>query len=200
MDPLVEEGIPKQDGAKNYWSNIMRFVDPALDWAEFGVATGASARMLYGFLPKGREFFLFDTFTGLPKDWVRAKEPIVDGVNAVMTPRGTFDCEGKAPAFADPRVKVVKGLFEDTIPEWEYDKQLGFIHVDCDLASSARTVLFGLGERIRKGTVIAFDEFFDGPNTHGCEVDAFRDYVKEKKVKFGYIGGIGTNMVSVVIL
>ena len=65
------------------------------------------------------------------------------------------------PVFSDKRVKVVKGLFEDTIT----DIPLGFVHIDCDIYESTRTVLSNIN--VTKGTIILFDELWgygDGPN------------------------------------
>jgi hypothetical protein len=39
---------------------------------------------------------------------------------------------------------------------------IGLIHIDSDLYSSARTILFGLNERIVPGTVLVFDELYLG--------------------------------------
>lgn len=71
---------------------------------------------------------------------------------------------GKVPPLAF-NVVPVRGLFMDTIPLWKslVEGALSFVHIDCDLYSSTRSVLMGLNDRIVPGTILAFDELF--PNT-----------------------------------
>ena len=70
---------------------------------------------------------------------------------------------------------LYKGLFRDTIPHFLTDHKtpLSFIHIDCDLYSSAKDVLFGLNEKIIPGTVLLFDEFLRGEN------NAFNEWINE---------------------
>lgn len=199
VDEGMKVGIPVNDDRPAYWVNVMRFVDMSLDWAEFGTACGKSAKVLLESLPKDKKFYLFDSFKGLPTDWVRTKERVLkDGMKGRFTRKGAFACE--VPVFEDKRVEIVQGWYKDTVAQWEHPEQLGLIHMDCDLTQSTTEVLYGLGDRIGKGTVIAFDEYFDAPYQHGSEFDAWHDYVIDKKVKFGYIGGLGKTKAAVVVL
>ena len=69
----------------------------------------------------------FDVFTGLPETW------------RTGFPAGEFAQE--PPDI--PGATVVAGLFEDTLPAFlaETDEAIAFVHVDCDLYSSTKTVL-----------------------------------------------------------
>jgi hypothetical protein len=109
-------------------------------WAEFGVWKGASAFFFLRNLPEDGRLFLFDSFEGLPEFWND-------------NPPGAFACD--IPDFNDPRVIIKKGWFEDTLPVQEV---FDFVHIDCDLYSSTKTVLDRID--VRKGTIILFDELW----------------------------------------
>lgn len=114
-------------------------------WAEFGTASGTSARDLLSVLPSDGVLYLHDSWKGLPEDWDKGEK--------VMS-RGTF--AGDVPNLGDPRCVMRVGLFADTLP---YDfGPFGLLHIDSDLYSSARTVLFGCDNSIVTGTVVMFDE------------------------------------------
>ena len=113
-------------------------------WAEFGVADGCSARDLLDVLPPDGHLFLHDTFDGLPEVWDKGNKIWQAGAFRSRPPRL-------------PRTTIRRGLFADTLP---YDfGPLGLVHVDCDLYSSARDVLFGVDRNMVPGTVLVFDEF-----------------------------------------
>jgi hypothetical protein len=100
---------------------------------------------------------LFDSFEGLPEDW--------NGNKA-----GSHKAEA-VPEWDDPRIETVPGWFEDTLP---VDEVLGFVHIDCDLYSSTKTVL----ERINvvPGTVILFDELFGYEGHEEHELKALSEW------------------------
>jgi hypothetical protein len=77
-------------------------------YLEFGVAEGESLRYWSNLLrdPDAR-LHGFDSFEGLPSNWLATHK------------RGTFSTAGRMPVFDDPRVKLFKGWFEDTIPAYE---------------------------------------------------------------------------------
>lgn len=62
-----------------------------------------------------------------------------------------------------------------------------FMHVDCDLYASARTVFHPLKPRIEPGTVIVFDEYFNYPNRQEHEFKAFREYIGEEGKSYEYL-------------
>jgi predicted O-methyltransferase YrrM len=120
-------------------------------WAEFGVGDGTSARFFLDALPSDGRLHLFDSWKGLPDHWYANKGA------------GYFG-DLEPPVFADKRVRMHKGFFEETLP-LKSKSPFGLVHVDCDIYSSTKTVL----ERVRvtKGTIMLFDELFgygSGPN------------------------------------
>jgi len=123
-------------------------------WAEFGVERGHSAFFLSHYLPDDGKFFLFDSFEGLPEDWALSDDNI--------RPGNLWACQ--PPEFDDPRLIVVPGWFEDTLPHKAMTGPLGLVHIDCDLYSSTKTVLEWIDDQIVPGTVILFDELWGYPN------------------------------------
>ncbi len=87
-------------------------------------------------------------------------------------------------------MELVKGWFEDTLPEFvsKHSEKCSFIHIDCDLYSSTKTIFKFLNEKIEKGTVIVFDEFFNYPGWKNGEFKAFMEFIELNHMKFEYIG------------
>jgi hypothetical protein len=118
---------------------------------EFGVHEGFTINRIAQFV--GDEtVFGFDSFEGLPETWsLNNHKTLEQGHFAVET----------LPKVA-PNVQLVRGWFDASIPKWqeEHTDTVKFIHIDCDLYSSAKTVLSLLNKQIVLGTVIVFDEFY----------------------------------------
>lgn len=140
---------------------------------EFGVFHGESINFLASLTTN--TIHGFDSFEGLPEDW---------------TPdhlRGTFALE--TMPHVEPNVVLHKGWFEKTLPCFvkEHPEDISFIHVDCDLYSSTKTVFHYLMDQIKPGTVIVFDEYFNYPNWQENEFAAFQEFVKERQLHYQYL-------------
>lgn len=149
LDPIY---VGQPDGA-NYEQSIQKHLvasshETAFDglWCEFGVKEGRSLQWLIDEHPE-QPIHAFDSWQGLPEDWDHGT-----GVVASMA------CDPpKVPA----HVHLHKGWFKDTVPEWRktHTGPISFLHMDADIYSSTREVLFELNTQIRPGTIIVFDEF-----------------------------------------
>jgi O-methyltransferase len=150
--------------------------DEAVDYLEFGVFQGDSIRQWVRLNQhKDSRFFGFDSFEGLPQDW-RAGQA-----------KGHFDVAGALPQIDDPRVKFVKGWFEDTIPSFARDfsaKNRLLLHLDADLYGSTMLALVHLGRFMSKGTLLIFDEFYDREH----EFKALMDWQKIYRKSFRIVG------------
>jgi len=158
--------------------SITRAIGHPGSYAEFGVAEGVSAVMILELMPANRLLHLFDWYQGLP-------EPLED-----IAPAGKFATDGP-PDLKDERVALHNGLFADTLPnfiETERMMPFAFMHIDCDLYSSATEVLNLLNKFIMPGTVIQFDDYFGFKNWDQHEYKAWREYADKHEVKFSYIG------------
>jgi len=158
-------------------NRAIRLMDTAKEGlvCEFGVATGRTINHIARKLPT-KTIFGFDSSEGLPEDWR-------DGL-----PKGTY-ARSTMPRVRD-NVRLVKGLFRDTLPDFlaKNDGPALFLHVDCDLYSSTRTVLDLFQERIGPGTVIVFDEYFNYPGWQDGEFKAFREFCEKNGRTFEYAG------------
>jgi len=149
---------------------------PAGAILEFGVAGGRSITVLAK-AADGRVVHGFDSFEGLPEDW-----------SGHMERRGAFGRKGALPK-VPANVRLHKGWFKDTIGGWlaANPEKIAFLHVDCDIYSSTRDVLWSLRERLQVGSVVVFDEYFNYPNWRRHEARALKEFVDEFGVRYRYI-------------
>lgn len=146
------------------------------DWAEFGVYMGDCARLMHKSLPASSSLHLFDSFDGLPEDWIG------------KWGKGAFAIEeASIPAFSDSRVKVVRGLFADSLPRYfgPNADPLAFIHMDADLYTSTLDALQLCNSLIVPGTVILFDEYV--MDERDDEHHALIKWASERDRQFTYL-------------
>ena len=64
---------------------------------------------------------------------------------------------------------------------------IAFVHIDCDLYSSTKTIFDLLTDRLIPGTIIVFDEYFNYPNWENHEFKAFQELVAQRKLAYTYL-------------
>ena len=131
---------------------------------EFGVFTGTTLRIIADTRKGQGGIYGFDSFEGLPEAW------------RTGAPKGTFAVD------ALPQVdgaELVKGWFDQSLPSFldTHPGPVDFLHVDCDLYSSTRTVLDLVGPRLGPGSVVLFDEFFNYPGWQQHEYKAWLEFL-----------------------
>ena len=149
-------------------------------WLEFGVASGLTVNYISKHTTEN--VYGFDSFEGLPEKWR-------DGFE-----KGFFTREGGLPPVNDT-VVLVKGLFEDTLPDFikTHGKKVSFVHIDVDLYSSTKCILDNIKNYIDDGCVIIFDELVNYPGfQENGELKAFYEFITENKVDYEWIGMDGT--------
>lgn len=157
----------------------------SLTYLEFGVASGASLRsVMHRFTHPTSKFFGFDSFEGLPESW----NPHLQA----SFPKGTFTQGGDMPFVDDSRAEIVKGLFQNTLPQFSATGAIGgprphLVHYDADLYSSTLFVLSTLWH-ILPEYFFVMDEFpYD-------EVVALRDFVQSYPVAVTFLAEAGDKM------
>jgi predicted O-methyltransferase YrrM len=153
---------------------------------EFGVYEGRTLGVIAS-SRRNQEVFGFDSFRGLPEDWRSG------------LPAGTF-ATGNLPDI--PGAELVVGMFADTLPDFlaDHPGPVSFLHVDADLYSSTVTIFKHVGPRLRPGSVIVFDEYFNYPGWQRHEHRAWQEFVATSALEFEYVAYTGNNeQVAVVI-
>ncbi len=143
-------------------------------YLEFGVRGGGSVNHIAR-MNRRRTIHGFDSFEGLPEAWT-----------GWTMDKGAMGGEGVPDVESNVRLEI--GWFDDTLPAFleRNDGPVAFVHVDSDIYSSARTVLTCLAPRMRPGTIIVFNEYFNYPNWQRHEYRAFQEYCREHRVTYAY--------------
>ena len=155
-------------------------------YCEFGVATGQTINFIA--TQTRATVYGFDSFQGLPEDW------------------GQYMSKGSFQQSALPEVRenveLVVGLFADTLPRFLQQQLEGasFLHIDCDLYSSTKTVLDAFRDRIGNGTVLVFDEYYNYPGWTRGEHLAFCEFISAHKRGWEYLGRTNSQQLAVRIL
>lgn len=155
------------EGQKQIESSAEAASLPGL-FLEFGVGSGHTTRWI-SLARTDVRLYAFDSFLGLPETWNHEN------------PKGKFSTDGVPPAGLPANVEIVQGLFQDTLPGFveTHEGQAAFVHVDCDLYSSTKTVFEALKGRIVPGTIINFNEFWNYPGQENGEAKAFVEFLNE---------------------
>lgn len=140
-------------------------------WLEFGTGQATSTSTLAS-IARGQTLYTFDWLKGLPEDWEVSPGEIM--------PKGTFGQDIKTVKrhlSKKKNVVFVEGLFQETLGPFlkEFSDPVAFMHVDCDIYSSTKYILDALRDRIRTGTVIIFDEFYNYPYYRNHEYKAWME-------------------------
>jgi len=145
---------------------------------EFGVAAGRTINHIARLTT--RHVHGFDSFSGLPENWRTGYS------------QGRF---AQAMPAVPCNVSLHKGWFSDTLPSFldGTSDPVAFLHIDCDIYSSTAFVLESLKERIKVGTVIVFDEYFNYPGWRQHEHKAFQEFTTQTGLSFRYDSFVPTH-------
>ena len=140
---------------------------------EFGVRHGSSIRQLASFTSK--PIYGFDSFEGLPEDWHQESKEV-------------YSTKGKIPKVPS-HVTLIPGWFEETLSLFleKHEEDVALINIDCDIYSSTKTVLDLLSDRIKKGTIIIFDEYIGNLHWEEDEHKAFMESIDQYQWKYEYL-------------
>ena len=140
---------------------------------EFGVRHGSSIRQLASLTSK--PIYGFDSFEGLPEDWHEESKEV-------------YSTRGKIPK-VPPHVTLIPGWFNETLPLFlaKHGEDVALINMDCDIYSSTKTVLDLLSARIKKGTIIIFDEYIGNLHWEEDEHKAFMESIDTYHWKYEYL-------------
>lgn len=148
------------DRLQNLVAAVERTAHLEGDMAELGVYRGGSAKVIASVCPSKR-LYLFDTFTGLPFDETFERDP------DRHCNRGRFAAdESEARSFlVGLNVAFYPGFFPLSaigLPDAGNgigDVSFSFVHVDCDLYSSAKDAIWFFWPRMVNGGIMFFDDY-----------------------------------------
>ncbi len=171
----------KRDHYKRYtlYDKVYKSIDNSngFNYLEFGVCTGESFKWwLENAKESENKYWGFDTFEGLPENWGVFKKG---------------DMTAEVPHIEDSRGLFIKGLFQDTLPEFIKEQHFNnnkrnIIHLDADLFSSTLYALTSLAPYLKKGDILFFDEF----NVPNHEFFAFRIFQDSFYIKTKLLGAV----------
>jgi hypothetical protein len=144
---------------------------------EFGVCTGNSTNLIARAVAP-REVYGFDSFEGLPDDWVMGNIRVPKGFLAIDAGKLHFE----------PNVRLVKGYFCNSLPGFleQHPGQISLLHIDCDTYHSTVDILKHTAPRFQVGTVIVFDEVLGDMGTEN-ELKAFWELLQTQRFGFEWM-------------
>ena len=151
-------------------------------YLEFGVYSGKTINFIAALNPH-QKIYGFDSFEGLPDDWKKGNYVLKKGAFALENP-------SYLPSTLN-NVELIIGLFENTLGDFLklHDPEVGiaFMHIDCDIYSSTKTIFSILSTHIHRGTVIVFDELYNYPGYEYHEYRALENFLSETGLKAEFL-------------
>lgn len=155
------------------------------DTAEFGVAKGASSRLIVEVTQMAntrKKHWMFDSFEGLPapkpKD-TSSEAPIFWTEGMLAHPQ--HEAENMLEGF---NVEIVKGFLPDSLLQAPFGN-LSFAHIDLDLEQGTEEVLNYCWERLTPGGLIVVDDY--GSVSCPGVTEAVDSFSKKRGAMFGHL-------------
>lgn len=179
------------------------------DYAEFGCCGGMTFGLAYKYSRKQKYYprlWAFDSFCGLPPgDVAEDEHPAwVQGAMAIEVDEFKKICREKG--VPDSQFGIVPGFYKDTLEtpgHHDLPENICLAYIDCDMYSSARTVIQFLMPRLKHGMILAFDDYYCWSATQisgerkAC-AELFRNHPDWALVPFMAFGGGGGGMSFVI--
>jgi len=151
---------------------------------ECGTWKGGMIAGIAQLLGDERDYFLFDSFTGLPPaapiDGTAARKWQQDTKSAFYYDNCTASEEDAFAAMTlagVPSATIVKGWFEDTLPIAEFPSGISILRMDADWYDSTMQILDALFPAVVAGGRILIDDYY---TWDGCS-KAVHDYLSKHK-------------------
>jgi O-methyltransferase len=172
---------------RDHYLDNLRLADEAAgiagDVVECGVWRGGMVAGMAEVMGRGRKYFLFDSFEGLPEvtdlDGEAAKRWQADKESP-----GYFDnCRAEieqataAMKMSGADFECVRGWFDDTIPTFDAADRIALLRLDADWYESTMVCLKHLYPKVVDGGYILIDDYH---TWSGCS-RAVHDYLSETK-------------------
>ncbi len=138
------------------------------DVCEFGVAQGATSRLIAGEIrDTDKSLWLFDSFEGLPEP--SEEDELIDDIfdlGNIKAYRGQMRCSPDEVrsrlaevGFPESRQHIREGWIEERLSGSDLPERVMFAYVDFDFYSPILTALRFLDERMHPGSVVIVDDY-----------------------------------------
>jgi O-methyltransferase len=174
--------------ADRFWRNLLiaaerRYVAGCV--VECGVWRGGMSAGMAEVLGPDRDYFLFDSFEGLPPatsldgESAMAWQQDPDGASYYDNCRATVDFADRAMRLAGaPRYKIIKGWFEKTLPEFVPPCPIAILRLDGDWYESTLSALEALYKHLAPEGIVIVDDYYAWD---GCS-RAIHDFLSRHKL------------------
>lgn len=151
---------------------------------ECGVWRGGMISAIAELLGKERDYFLFDSFEGLPKARSIDGSQAIEWQNNTEDPKYYDNCKAEImyaekamKLSAAKNYKIEKGWFSDTLPNFTGDK-IAILRLDADWYDSTMQCLNYLYPKLVRGGCIIVDDYY---TWDGCS-KAVHDFLSANKL------------------
>jgi hypothetical protein len=151
---------------------------------ELGVFTGNTFNAIRSHIPEDIKLYGFDTFTGLPEDWmINDTDKLYD--------KGTFSMDYIHDNTYN--TEFIAGRVEDTLEKFieKNNKKISFIHFDMDLYNPTFFSLNTLYNNFVDGTILVFDDFYNLPGWENHSFKALLNLINLYDMKFEPLSTVG---------
>jgi O-methyltransferase len=152
---------------------------------ECGVWRGGMSAAMAEVLGNNRNYYLFDSFEGLPEAKEIDGEAAIKWQNDKESPLYYENCKAETD-YADKAMKIsgaknynlIKGWFSETLPEFDPKEEISILRLDGDWYDSTIDCLKFLYPKVAKGGLIIVDDYYAWD---GCS-RAVHDYLSAQKL------------------
>jgi len=206
VSPIIKDAYYYENGARKEFFrcafSALAFNGIDGDYAEFGCCGGVTFGLAFNQSRKKNyhcRLWAFDSFRGLPAKVTKEDDhPMwIEGTMAIDTQEFIKICnENHIPR---SEFSIVPGYFEQSLKDAASNnlpQNICLAYIDCDLYSSARSVLEFLALRLKHGMIIAFDDYYCwSPTQVSGERKACAEYFRNNEkwvllpfIKYGWGG------------
>jgi hypothetical protein len=151
------------------------------DFVECGVDTGMLSLAICDWLDfnsRDKDFWLFDTFNGIPNEQMSDAER--DGIGGWHNRERYTECFAQASAnFAPwPRCRLIRGAVPQTLAAFPENRRVAYLSIDMNIVVPEIAAIEFFWERLVPGAVVLLDDY--GWSTHTAQKEAFDVFARAR--------------------
>ena len=149
------------------------------DFVECGVDTGMFSLAICDWLDFNsldKDFWLFDTFNGIPDEQMSAAER--NGIGGWHNRESYEECFGRASANFEPwpRCRLVRGIVPQTLVAFPEGRKVAYLSLDMNIVVPEIAAIEFFWDRLVPGAVVLLDDY--GWATHAAQKAAFDTFAR----------------------